>query len=173
MELLEHLTEEHRKVEQLLGMLAETEEGPERERALAELESSLSTHMSVEETFLYPIVTKVIGSEDEEEAEVEHGLAREGLAKLRELVAEPGFGAAVDMLTAGIGHHVKEEEQELFPQLRAEAAEQVRALGTPDELEAKVKSKAELYEQAKEAGLEGRSQMSKDQLAEAVADSTS
>ena len=173
MELLDHLTEEHRKVEGLLDMLATSEEGPDREATLAELESSLSTHMAVEETFLYPIVTKVIGAEDEEEAEVEHGLARDGLAKLRELVAQPGFGAAVDMLTAGIGHHVKEEEQELFPQLRAEAAEQVRALGTPDELEVKVKSKSDLYEQAKNAGVEGRSQMNKDELAEAVTDTKS
>ena len=173
MELLDHLTEEHRKVEQLLGTLADSDEGPEREAALTELESSLSTHMSVEETFLYPIVTKVIGAEDELEAEVEHGLARDGLAKLRELVSEPGFGAAVDMVTAGIGHHVKEEEQELFPRLRAEASDQVRALGTPEELEGKVKSKAELYEQAKEAGVEGRSKMGKDELAEAVADAKS
>ncbi|HKY14964.1 MAG TPA: hemerythrin domain-containing protein [Microthrixaceae bacterium] len=173
MELLDHLTQEHRKVEELLGTLASSDEGPAREATLAELESSLSTHMAVEETFLYPLVTKVIGAEDEEEAEVEHGLARDGVAKLRELVAEPGFGAAVDMVTAGIGHHVKEEEQELFPQLRAEAADQVRALGTPDELEAKVKSKSELYDQAKDAGVRGRSRMSKDELAEAVGDTKS
>ena len=37
MELLDHLTEEHRKVEGLLDTLAKSEEGPEREAALAEL----------------------------------------------------------------------------------------------------------------------------------------
>jgi hypothetical protein len=34
-----------------------------------------------------------------------------------ELVDEPGFGA-VAMLTAGIKHHVKEEETEMFPELK-------------------------------------------------------
>ena len=34
------------------------------------------------------------------------------------LVDEPGFGAEVAMLTAGIKHHVKEEETEVFPELK-------------------------------------------------------
>jgi len=42
--------------------------------------------------------------ETAEEAEIEHGLAREGITKLNELVSAPGFGAAVEMLKGGIGH---------------------------------------------------------------------
>ena len=56
--------------------------------------------------------------EEAKEANVEHGLAREGLTDLGRLVDEPGFGAAVAMLTAGIRHHVKEEEHEVFPELK-------------------------------------------------------
>jgi hemerythrin-like domain-containing protein len=31
---------------------------------------------------------------------------------------EPGFDGALEMLEAGISHHVKEEEEEVFPKFR-------------------------------------------------------
>ncbi|MEZ5265618.1 MAG: hemerythrin domain-containing protein [Acidimicrobiales bacterium] len=116
MDVLEHLEQEHRQVEQLLERLADADDG-EALPLIDELERSLATHMAVEEQFLYPLVEQVVDAESEEEAEVEHDLARDGLAKLRELQDKPGFGAAVDMLKAGIAHHVREEEGELFPEL--------------------------------------------------------
>jgi hypothetical protein len=79
------------------------------------------------------------------------------MTKLQELIGQPGFGAAVAMLQAGISHHVEEEEDEVFPKLR-------QALGFPST----DTSKRELYEQAKAAGIEGRSSMTKDELAAAL-----
>jgi hemerythrin-like domain-containing protein len=67
---------------------------------------------------LYPIVDARVGHEEEQEAETEHKLARTGLQEMQQLVDEPGFGAAVAMVTAGIRHHVKEEETEVFPKLK-------------------------------------------------------
>lgn len=174
-DVLDHLTEEHREVERLLGRLADSEPGAARDRLVEEVTSSLRTHMAVEEQFLYPIVREVIGEDDAAEAENEHQLARDGLAQLDDLADEGGFGAAVDMLTAGIAHHVEEEEHDMFPQLRERAAEQLAELD-PERLEARVKgsgaddgaTKAELYEQAKDADIEGRSTMSKAELAEAL-----
>ena len=79
---------------------------------------ALELHMEIEERDIYPVVQRVVGKEEAEEAGIEHRLAREGLAEVRRLVDEPGFGAAVAMLTAGIRHHVKEEETEVFPELK-------------------------------------------------------
>jgi iron-sulfur cluster repair protein YtfE (RIC family) len=175
-DLLDHLTTEHREAERLLRTLADSEEGPEREATVSELRAALTKHMAVEERFLYPIVARTVGDESEEEAENEHRLAREGLDKLTELVSEPGFGAAVEMLQGGIGHHVHEEEQEIFPKLREQAGDEIAALD-PEELESQVQggedaTKEELYAQAQAADVPGRSQMTKDELASALAERT-
>ena len=74
--------------------------------------------MKIEEQDVYPLVARLLGKDEAQEANIEHGLARDGLDKLEDLVDQPGFGAAVAMLTAGIKHHVKEEEHEMFPDLK-------------------------------------------------------
>jgi len=112
------LRADHREVDQLLKKLADSEEGPERQAMVDEVTAKLSAHMAMEESLVYPAVAEHVGAEDEEEAEVEHQLAREGLEKLAALVDAPGFGAAVEMLAGGIHHHVHEEETELLPELR-------------------------------------------------------
>ena len=116
------LKADHREVKKALTTLADTDEGPEREQLVSEVSQSLSLHMQIEEQLLYQLVASEIGAEDEEEAEIEHSLARDGLAKVNELVAKPGFGAAVEMLKAGILHHVEEEETELLPELKSALA---------------------------------------------------
>ncbi len=169
MDIIEHLTQEHREAERLLAALKESDPGPGRNDLIRELETALAVHMAVEEQFLYPIVVERIGAEDAEEATNEHDLARDGIATLWEMADQPGFGAAVDSLSGGIDHHVEEEEQELFPELRQVAAADLAAMD-PERLEAAVEStRAELYEKARAAGVEGRSTMSKDELANAVA----
>jgi iron-sulfur cluster repair protein YtfE (RIC family) len=176
MDVLEHLTEEHRKVERLLAQIKQTEPGDERDRLFGEIDQSLRTHMAVEETFLYPLVAEHIGKEDVGDATDEHALAREGLSSVKERLEEGAFEAAVEILEQGISHHVEEEENELFPELREKAGDQLAQLD-PEELEDQVTTapdvdvtKAELYEQAKEADIEGRSSMTKEELAEALDD---
>lgn len=124
------LKADHREVEQLLEKLADTDEGDERRQLIDEVRTKLTLHMELEEQMVYPLVVERVGAEDEEEAEIEHGLAREGLAKLDELADKPGFGAAVEMLKAGIKHHVEEEEKELMPSLKdTMEREEWKALG--------------------------------------------
>jgi hemerythrin-like domain-containing protein len=114
------LKADHREVAAMLKSLAASKKpSATRRTTTTKLASALRLHMEIEESLVYPLVAERVGKEDEQEAEIEHGLAREGIAKLSELVAEPGFGAAVAMLTAGIRHHVKEEETEVFPKLKA------------------------------------------------------
>ena len=134
MDILDHLTEEHRKAAALLDRLPESEAGSERDGIVRELDDALTLHMTVEELFLYPMAGKVVGAEEMKEANNEHDLARQGLMALREYEDEPGFGAAVEMLKGGITHHIHDEESELFPELRARAADQLASMD-PEQLE--------------------------------------
>jgi hemerythrin superfamily protein len=124
------LKRDHRDVAAMLKTLDASKPGARRRATLDKLVKSLELHMEIEETAVYPLVAERVDEDDAKEARIEHGLARDGLAKLQELVDAPGFGAAVAMVTAGIKHHVKEEEQEIFPQLKKKLdRDELRALG--------------------------------------------
>ena len=175
MNILDHLMAEHRKVEDLLERLKQTEEGAERRTLFDELASSLDTHMRVEERYIYPMIVDLIGRSEADDAADEHKLARTGIASARERLEHGAFEAAIEVLEAGISHHVEEEEQELFPQLRIKAADQLAGMdlarleGAVDESAANLDlTKEELYELAKEQDVDGRSKMTKDELAKAV-----
>ena len=173
---------DHRHVEALLGELADSEECPAREQLLADLESSLDAHMKFEEWRIYPLVEQVMGVEPKEEATNEHQLARDGLATLRELATQPGFGGAVEALKGGITHHVEEEESEIFPGLRSQVdADEQQSLGhallaakrdaglplVPAE-----ETKEHLLKLANDLRIAGRSAMDRDALAEAIMQSS-
>ena len=112
------LKADHREVKAMLQELADSKPGRSRTARVRELTQALSLHMEIEEALVYPLVRSEEGAEVEEEAQNEHVLARDGLTKAQEMVAEPGFGAVIAMLQAGITHHVKEEETEFFPATR-------------------------------------------------------
>jgi hemerythrin superfamily protein len=135
MDVLTHLTEDHRKVEAMLAVLADSSPGEEREETVAELDDALRTHMLVEEQYVYPIVKEAVGTEEVTGANNEHDLTRAGLEELHNLIDQPGFGGAVEALAGGLHHHVDEEENSIFPALREKAAEKIDALGEPDQLE--------------------------------------
>jgi iron-sulfur cluster repair protein YtfE (RIC family) len=114
------LKRDHREVSRDLATLSSSKRPTATRRRVTEkVASSLELHMQIEEELVYPLIAERVGQEPEQEAETEHRLAREGVKNLVELVDQPGFGAAVAMLTAGIKHHVKEEESEVFPKLKA------------------------------------------------------
>lgn len=112
------LKADHREVEKLLKELVELDEGDERDTLAEDLEIKLTSHMEIEENLVYPLLADYVGTDDEDEASIEHGLIRQGLATVMAMRHEPGFGAAVEMVAGGIAHHVHEEEDELLPELK-------------------------------------------------------
>ena len=84
------------------------------------------------------------------------------------------------MRKAGVLHHVEEEEDEVFPKMNAAATEEqleelarrceemIVAAGETPPNDPDTATKDELYEEAKRLRVEGRSEMSKDELAAAL-----
>ena len=140
MDILEHLEEEHRKVEKMIADLESTQTFDQREPILAELGDSLSKHMDVEEERLYPIVDDRLGSDKAREAQKEHDTARDDVAQLVEYADADGFAVALAQFKADISHHVSEEENEMFPQLREHAADAIAALGDVEQVEDEVEA---------------------------------
>jgi hemerythrin-like domain-containing protein len=116
------LKQDHRTVSALFDEFEKADE--EEQSAIAQRVCQLLTvHATIEEELLYPAAKQAFEDEEEEdlvnEAEVEHASAKELIAKIEGMSNDDErFKATVKVLGEYIKHHVKEEENELFPQLK-------------------------------------------------------
>jgi hemerythrin-like domain-containing protein len=116
------LKQDHRTVSALFEEFEKAEE--EEQSAIAQRVCQLLTvHATIEEELLYPAAKEAFEDEESDdlvnEAEVEHGSAKELIAKIEGMTSDDEhFKATVKVLGEYIKHHVKEEENELFPELK-------------------------------------------------------
>ncbi|HEY7641037.1 MAG TPA: hemerythrin domain-containing protein [Steroidobacteraceae bacterium] len=116
------LKQDHRLVSSLFEEFEKADE--EEQSAIAQRVCQLLTvHATIEEELLYPAAKEAFEDEEDDdlvnEAEVEHGSAKELIAKIEGMTSDDEhFKATVTVLGEYIKHHVKEEEGELFPQLK-------------------------------------------------------
>jgi hemerythrin superfamily protein len=181
MDVTKMLEADHGEAKGLFERIDKTE-GADRQPMIDELVTALRGHMQLEEQVLYPKMARVTGDEAVQEANNEHQLARKGLDDLMSLAPdEPGFGAALEAVKAGIEHHVREEENEVFPKLRkdGEILDEIATpfmktraeLGLPMTASAlaAASTKDELLAEASSAGIETTTSMTKNELAGALA----
>ena len=137
-QVLDALKEDHKRVKKAYRdfQKLDAENDPEACRAIVDqVLQELTVHAALEEELLYPAAHGQI--EDEslvDEAEVEHASMHTLMDQLRGM--EPGqdkYVARFTVLCEYVTHHVKEEETEMFPQLKnvkldwESLAEEVRA----------------------------------------------
>ena len=81
---------------------------------------ALKVHTKIEEEIFYPAVRKAIKDEDlMNEAEIEHDSAKALIKQLERMKpGDPKFAATFTVLGEYVMHHVKEEEGEMFPQVK-------------------------------------------------------
>ncbi len=118
------LKDDHREARELLEKLGDSGRGKQRQAMVDKVTKALALHMQIEENLVYPLVEREEGAAVRTEADVEHDLARDGVTTMRDMVDEPGFGAAAESLLGGIMHHVREEETEVFPTLKKKLSRQ-------------------------------------------------
>ena len=94
-------------------------DGSEKEAIALEICTQLTAHATVEEEIFYP-ATRADDTDDLlDEAEVEHGTAKDLIAQIEDMEPDDDlYDAKVTVLGEYIDHHVKEEEGELFPKAR-------------------------------------------------------
>jgi hemerythrin superfamily protein len=103
-------------------MLAEGdgESGADRRALSTQICGMLAVHALIEEEIFYPAARQAkVDSDLLDEAEIEHGSAKQLIAEIGAAKSsEPLYDARVKVLGEYIRHHVKEEESELFPACR-------------------------------------------------------
>lgn len=121
-EIIEELKQDHKRVRQAFReaeKLDAEEDGEELKAIVDQTCAELEVHARLEEEAFYPAAREVLKEEDLiDEAEVEHMSAKALIAQLREMSPEDEkYQATFKVLGEYINHHVKEEENEIFPGL--------------------------------------------------------
>jgi iron-sulfur cluster repair protein YtfE (RIC family) len=113
------LSKDHNKVKELLDEIQSTSEET-RPKLFSELKQELEIHTTFEEQVFYPQAREKTGMDEAiEEALDEHDEAKqllEALAGMEPTSEE--WMETIGELSDALSHHIKEEEQELFPAAR-------------------------------------------------------
>jgi hemerythrin superfamily protein len=121
--IIDLLEADHREVEKLFSQFEKSEGNAKKQAALAsQIGQALTIHAEIEETLFYPVVMTLLDKDEAElvcEATVEHGTLRGLIAGINgQDASEPMIKAHVSVLKEYVEHHVREEENELFPLCR-------------------------------------------------------
>lgn len=126
MDAITLLREDHKLLRKLAEELADTTEGDvgARKKMLARLEAELNAHTSIEEEIFYPAILDA--SEDIEDARmVAEGIEEHRAADAKVIPdmhkTDPStvaYSGQAKVLKDYLFHHLKEEEEEMFPKAR-------------------------------------------------------
>ncbi|HEU0088168.1 MAG TPA: hemerythrin domain-containing protein [Pseudonocardiaceae bacterium] len=143
-DLITILTDQHREVDAMFLQLENMDgaSGEEAKRLTEQVVILLVQHSVAEEVHLYPATREYVPGGDEiaDHELAEHEEAEQTMKRLESLTAEDAdFWPTVHELIGEVRHHVQEEENNLFPKLRAACtAEQLQELGQKVERTEKV-----------------------------------
>ena len=125
MNALELLKHDHDEVDAMFKQFEEIKDNgddAEKEQLVAQICDALTIHAQIEEAIFYPAARRALqekGQDLLDEAAVEHQTLKDIVGRLEMApTSDPLYDAGVKVLSEYVKHHVKEEENELFPKVR-------------------------------------------------------
>jgi hemerythrin superfamily protein len=127
---IELLTQQHREVEDAFDKLEAARSDSQKEKMFLKVADLLAAHTKIEETIFYPAAFTEDTEEELREAVEEHLAAKRLIADMLDMEpSDPQFMGKARVLRDIIEHHVEEEEEELFPQVRDADVDDLHVLG--------------------------------------------
>jgi hemerythrin superfamily protein len=143
------LKQDHDDVQKLFKEFESAKGDGRKEKLARQICLELTVHTKIEEEIFYPACDGKIEEDLLKEAYVEHDAAKVLIAEIEagDGKSDDYFDAKVQVLSEEVDHHIKEEEGELFPQVRKSDLD-LKALG--DQL---AERKKELLKDYKASGV--------------------
>jgi hemerythrin superfamily protein len=120
-QLFDTLRKDHQEVRDIFRNMLENEKPADRQKLVSQLQQEVLPHMKAEEKTVYPAVRKHCNDCQEHvlESVEEHHAAELILKELMKLnTSDERFHAKVMVLQEIVEHHLKEEEKEIFKDIR-------------------------------------------------------
>lgn len=111
------LKADHKKVTELFEEFEKTQSSSKKAALVAEICTELTVHAQLEEEIFYPAVKEALRDDElVPEATVEHATVKDLIAQVKDVEPDgEDYDAKVKVMSEYVKHHVKEEQNEMFP----------------------------------------------------------
>jgi hypothetical protein len=120
MNALKLLKADHDLVKDIFDQFEDAEKKNQKAKLAREAINELKIHDAIEEEIFYPKIREVMEEGDIlNEADEEHHMVRIAIAELDKMdESDERFEAKFTVLSEMVRHHIKEEEDEMFPEVK-------------------------------------------------------
>ncbi|MCE9668642.1 hemerythrin domain-containing protein [Myxococcus stipitatus] len=133
MDVVDLLIQQHREVEALFTAFRNAGDDLSRKELCVQLAEALMLHTTIEERWVYPAATRVVGDDTIQHAEGEHQEMKRILGELvRKREDMKAMRMNVDALEKVVKRHVADEEKNILPQVAKNVTEKELGMSCKD-----------------------------------------